>query len=560
MNIHSLKYTYTLLAAALCLSASAIAQDKKTEPQEPAPTGALTEEIEVVRPYKPVLADAVKIRRNPDMTTDKTFKPVLSYTIIDKKLDLNSNIKELQAQKMADEQASVLSNNYVKIGAGNFNTALGEVYMNTGRDEALQAGAFFKHLSQQGNLIKQQFSNQEIGAFGKSIGANSTISGKLTYDRKSTFFYGQNTFSPANPDENPDKQRFSTISAEAELISNYSEKSLLDYAASLNIYRLSNIFDASEGSVLLGGHINKAVSNFNFGANASVDFTSTKDLAYKIGNNILRANPYVKFQSNGFTLNIGANIVQEFGETGRLNIFPAVSAEFPLAASYAILFAGLNGDILKTSLKDLASDNPYLNQNLSIRNSVEKMNLYAGLKGNAGSELGYKVMAFYKTVEDMQLFVNNLQQFKRFDVVYDNGTSNIFGLDGEISVKASGILNITGKAQIFNYEMASEKEAWFKPSFRLISNARAQMNQKLFLDAELLFQGSTYGRVNSPVDGFDRYQLEGFLDLGAGAEYRVNNKIGVYLRANNLLGQYYQQYLHYPKLGLNVFGGLNYSF
>lgn len=558
MNIPFLKYT--LLAVTFCLSVSAIAQDKKNEPRQPTPTGALTEEIEVVRPYKPVLADAVKIRRNPDMTIDNTFKPVLTYTIIDKKLDLNSNIKELLAQKMADEQAAVLSNNYVKAGAGNFNTALGEIYVNTGRDEALQAGAFFKHLSQQGSLIKQQFSHQEFGAFGRSILENNTISGKLTYDRKSTFFYGQNTFSSATPDENSDKQRFSTISGEAELISNYSEKALFNYAATLNAYQLSNIFDAREGSVVLGGHINKEISLFNFGVNASADFTSTKDIAYKIGNNILRANPFVKFQGNGFSLNLGANIVQEFGDKGRLNIFPAVSAEFPMVTNYAIMFAGVNGDVLKTSLKDLASENPYLNQNISIRNSVEKMNIYAGLKGNAGAELGYKVMAFYKTVDDMQFFVNNPLEFKRFDVVYDNGKSNIFGLDGEISVKASDILNISGKAQIFNYDLASEKEAWFKPAFRLVSNARAQMNQKLFLDAELLFQGPTYGRVESATEGYLRYQLAGFLDLSAGAEYRVNNKIGVYLRANNLLGQNYEQYMHYTKLGLNVFGGLNYSF
>ncbi len=555
MNIPILRYI--LILSLFCLSFSAIAQDKKNENQPNPQAGTLLEEIEVVRPYKPVLADAVKIRRNPDMTIDNTFKPVLTYTILDKKLDLNSNIKELQAQKMADEQAAVLSNNYVKAGAGNFNTALGEIYVNTGRDPALQAGAFFKHLSQQGNLIKQQFSNQELGVFGRSILENNTISGKLTYDRKSTFFYGQNTFSSATPDENPDKQRFSTISGEAELISNYSEKALFNYAATLNAYQLSNIFDAREGSVALGGHINKEISLFNFGVNASADFTSTKDIAYKIGNNILRANPFVKFQGNGFSLNLGANIVQEFGDKGRLNIFPAVSAEFPMVTNYAIMFAGVNGDVLKTSLKDLASENPYLNQNISIRNSVEKMNIYAGLKGNAGAELGYKVMAFYKTVDDMQFFVNNPLEFKRFDVVYDNGKSNIFGLDGEISVKASDILNISGKAQIFNYDLASEKEAWFKPAFRLVSNARAQMNQKLFLDAELLFQGPTYGRVESATEG---YQLAGFLDLSAGAEYRVNNKIGVYLRANNLLGQYYQQYLHYTKLGLNVFGGLNYSF
>lgn len=551
-------FKYTLIAALFCLSVSASAQDKKSEDQQKPQSGTLIEEIEVVRPYKPVLADAVKIRRNPDLNNNKPFKPVLSYNIVDKKLDLNSNIKELQAQKIQDERELVLRNNYAKVGAGNFNTALAEAYVNTGRDEALQAGAYFKHLSQQGNLEKQQFSKQEVGIFGRSIADAYSLSGRLTYDRRSTFFYGADPASSIPV--NMDKQRFGTIGAEAELKNNYSESALFNYSAGINAYQFSTIDDARESSVLLSGMINKEMNLFNFGLNASADLTSTKDVSYTIGNNLLRANPYVKLQANGFELNLGVNIVQEFGTKSRLNVFPAVSAELPVVAGYAILFGGLNGDVLKTSLKDMAVENPFMNKNIAIQNSHEKMNIFAGIKGNAGAEFGYKLMAYYKTIDGLQLFVNNSTEINRFDAIYDNGKSNIFGLEGEMNVKASDILNLSGKAQILNYDLSSEKEAWFKPTLRLISNARAQISQKVFLDAELLFQGETYARVNGSAGSFSSRTLKGFLDLSAGAEYKVNNKIGVYLRANNLTGQSYQKYLFYPGMGMNVLGGLNYSF
>ena len=556
MNITSFKYT--LIVSLFCLSLTAVAQDKKNETPPNPQTGTLIDEIEVVRPYKPVLADAVKIRRNPDMNNTKPFKPVLSYIIIDKKLDLNSNIKELQAQKMSDEREAVLSNNYVKIGAGNFNTALGEVYVNTGRDEALQAGGYFKHLSQQGNLEKQQFSNQEAGVFGRSVAEDYSLSGKLTYDRRATFFYGFDPVSSIPADRN--RQRFSTIAAEGEVMNNYSEASGFNYAASIKAYQFSNIDDARESSFLISGSVNKEINLLNFGLNASADLTSTKDLAYKIGNNLLRANPYVRFQSSGFELNLGVNIVQEFGTKGRLNIFPAVSAEFPVVTGYAILFGGVNGDVLKTSLKDLASENPFMSKNIAIQNTVEKMNVFAGVKGNAGAGFGYKIMAYYKTIDNLQLFVNNPSLINRFDAIYDNGNSKIFGLEGEMNVKASDVLNISGKAQIFNYDLATEKEAWFKPTLRLISNARAKINQKLFLDAELLFQGESFARLNGTAGSYTSRTLKGFLDLSAGAEYKINNKTGVYLRANNLTGQSYQKYLFYPKMGLTVLGGINYSF
>jgi outer membrane cobalamin receptor len=201
-----------------------------------------------------------------------------------------------------------------------------------------------------------------------------------------------------------------------------------------------------------------------------------------------------------------------------------------------------------------------LNENIGIKNSLEKINVEAGLNGNVGATFGYKIMAFYKNIENMPLFMNNSAKINRFDVIYDQGQSSVFGLEGEVNIKASDVFEIGGKAQIFNYELATESEAWFKPNFRLISNAKAQVNQKLYLNAELLFQGETKAKVNSTPGEFKASTLKSFMDLSAGAEYKVNKKIGVYLRANNIMGQSYQRYLFYPKMGLTLFGGLNYSF
>lgn len=559
MNFNLYKYTLFLSLFSLSVLTNAqVKNDQNPPAKQPAAAGTLLEEIEVVRPYKPVLADAVKIRRNPDMSTVAAFKPVLTYIIIDKKLDLNTNIKELQAQKMADELPALLSNNYIKAGAGNLNTALGEIYISTGKDEALQAGAFIKHLSQKGSMELQQFSKQEFGLFGRSITDDYALSGKLIYDRNTSNFYGFDPLSAVAADMS--KLRFSTIGGEAELVSKYSKNSSYNYFANINAYQFSNIEDARESSLLLRGSLNKEVKQTNFGVNTSIDLTSTKDQSYQFSNNILRANPYIKLKAKGFNLDLGANIVQEFGTQSRLNIFPAVFAELPIILGYATIFAGVNGDVLKTNLRDLAFENPYLNKNITIKNSLEKMNIYGGVKGNASAEFGYKIMAWYKTIDDLQLFVNSPTLTNRFETVYDNGESNILGLEGEINVKASEFLNLNGKAQLLNYTLASEKEAWFKPSLRLMSNAKFQINRKVIVDAEVLFQDNVYARVNGTPGTFASKSIDGFIDLSAGAEYKVTSKIGVYIRANNLLGQQYQRFLYYPRLGMNVLGGVNYAF
>lgn len=557
-----LKYTLSLSFLFIAIEVSGQVKPATEKPATEKPEEkAVTEEIEVVRPYKPVLADAVKIRRSPDMNTKETFRPALSYTILDKRLELNSDIRQLEAQKLAEEVPEILKNNYAKIGAGNLNTALGELYVNTGADEALQAGLFARHLSQSGQLNKQQLSNQQLGLFGRSIGDALTFGGRLTYDRRSTFFYGVDPLSSfANPD--PAKQRFNTVEAEGEMYNNFTEDpTKVNFGLKVNAYTFGNVAQGKENALALNGYFNTALNKFHVGFNVSTDFTSTKDSLYSIGNHILRGNPYVKLKGNGFLLNLGLNLIQEFGDSSKTHVLPAASIEVPLATEYAIVFVGFQGDVMKSSLKEFSYENPFLNSNVGIRNAVEKTNIYGGIKGNAGGGFGFKVMAFYKKVEGLPLYVNNADQLNRFDVVYDE-QAKILGLEGELSIKASDVFSLTGKAQANNYKLTSQEEAWFKPGLRISGNGRAALNKKLSLDAEVVFNGDMYGRfpgaVTAPATNVVR--LKGFVDLSAGTEYKVNDQIGVYLRASNLFGNQYQQYLYYPKFGMNIFGGFNYSF
>jgi hypothetical protein len=397
-----------------------------------------------------------------------------------------------------------------------------------------------------------------MGMFGRTIADSYTVTGNLKYDRRSFFFYGFDPTFTVLTDMS--KQRNNTISAEAEIISDYTNSPVLNYAANVKAYQFSTLTDAKESSMILNGSLSRDLNSFSIGLNSSADLTSTKDVSFKIINNIIKVNPFLNFKGGNYNLKLGANVVQELGTNTRLNLFPSVSAEFAVLPGYANIFAKVNGDVLKTSVREIALENPFLNENIGIKNSLERMNVEAGVNGNVGATFGYKIMAFYKRIDDMLLLVNNPTKINRFDVIYDQGKSTVLGLEGEINVKASDIFEISGKAQIFNYDLASESEAWFKPNLRLISNAKAQVNQKLLINAELLFQGETSAKVNSGSGGYKASTLKSFVDLSAGAEYKVNQKIGAYLRVNNLMGQSYQRYLFYPNMGMTIFGGINYSF
>ncbi|TKC04587.1 hypothetical protein FA048_19180 [Pedobacter polaris] len=537
------------------------------------PEKTVSEEIEVIRPYKPVLAEAVKLRRSPDLNNVATYKAKFNYVITDRKLELNSDIQKLQAQQLADEKAAILINNYVKGGIGSLSTMLAEAYVGTGKDEALQAGAFFRHFSQEGKLNKQNENMQQFSAFGRSIGAKTTLNGRLNYERHGVYFYGIDELNPTlNP--NPEKQAINFFEIEGEAINKFTaDENALSYAAKVNAYLLSDKFSAKENAITLTGYLNKRISKFNLGLASSLELGSTKDINTSVSNHLFRLNPYIKLQANGIKITAGVNFVQEFGEFSSTRFFPSVTADFTVIPDFLQIFGEVKGDVTRNSLKNFTDENPFLNANIAIQNTVEKLSISGGIKGTGGPGFGYKARFYSKRITDMPLFVNNFTNFNKFDVIYDFGNMKLLGLEGEISVQVSDDLRWTGKLNMEDYKPAVEQESYFKPQLRISSNFSYTYNKKLSFNANVVIQGDSKAKVYSsdpqtlglypPIPDLTKETLvtvKGFADLGIGADYKINNKFSVFAKANNILNTKYSKYLYYRTNGINIFGGLSYSF
>ncbi|WP_316801368.1 hypothetical protein [Pedobacter frigidisoli] len=563
----SIKYIYSTLFLLAAGIVTVQAQEKKQDEK-----GVVTEEVEVVRPYKPILAEAVKLRRSPNLDDVKTYKAKFNYSITDRKLELNSDIQKLQAQALADEKASVLVNNYVKGAFGSQATLLGEAYFNTGKDEGLQLGGYFKHFSQEGKLNKQNSSSQQLSVFGRSILEENTVSGRINFERNGTYFYGIDDARPTfNTD--PQKQALTFVELEGELVKNFTEdQDAFSYALKANGYLWGDKYDAKESYFTLNGYVNKRISSFNLGLAASTEFGNTKDALTSVGNNLLRLNPYIRLQVKGAKVTAGINFVQEFGAFSSTRIFPAVTADFTLIPDYLQVFGEVKGDVNRNSLKGFTDENPWLNNNILVKNTVEKLSFSAGIKGTGGPGFGYKAKLYIRQFDDMPLFVNNFADFNKFDVIYDFGKTKLTGLEGEISVQVSDALKWTGKLNIDDWKPAQETYSWFKPGLKVSSNFVYTFNKKLSFNAGVVIQDDVKAKLylSAPVNPLqyvvpntsieEIVTVKGYVDLGIGADYKINNKFSVFAKANNLLNTNYSRYLYYQVNGFNIFGGLSYSF
>ncbi|MEJ5963488.1 hypothetical protein [Pedobacter immunditicola] len=567
MTLRKLLYTTVFFITAGTLSLQA--QDKK-ETDTKAEDKTIAEEIEVVRPYKPVLAEAVKLRRSPDLSDIKTYKAKYNYGITDRKLELNADINKLQAQQVADERKEQLINNYLKGGLGTSGTTLAEAYFNIGRDEGMQLGGFFRHFGQEGDLNAQKFNQQQLSVFGRSILDQFTLSGKVNYQRNGLYFYGQDTDN-AFINDNPAKQAFNFFEGEGEIASKYTtDEDALSYAAKINGYMWGDHYSAKENSIVLNGYLNKRISSFNLGLAGSVELGNTKDQLVSVNNNLLKLNPYIRLQAKGVKINAGINFVQEFGDFSETRIFPAVTADFTLIPDYLQIFGELKGDVHRNSLKELTDDNPFLTNNIQIQNTVEKISFTAGIKGTGGPGFGYKAKVYHKELDNLPLFVNNYNSPQQFDVIYEFGKTKLLGVEGELSVQVSNALKWTGMINLESYEPDRETEAWFKPQLRVSSNLLYNINDKLSFNAAVALQDDSKAKLYNaapsspyvvPNTDIERVvNIKGFVDLGIGASYKINNKFSVFANANNLLNNKNGRFLYYQAIGFNGFGGLTYSF
>jgi len=531
--------------------------------------GSLSEEIVITTVYKPVLADAVKLRRNPDMEDKAPFKAPLTYTPIDKRLERNTDIKQLNAMRMPAEVDSIPTNNYVRAGVGSLKTTYAEGYFGNGKDEALQVAGYFKHMGQRGTTFEKQntLSNQ-LGVFGKSIGPVNSLSGRIDFSNRSNYFYGYNPYDP--PAANvfyPSHQYFNTISAEGELTKNYRDvDNDFTYAVKLQGYGFTDKYKARENNVAVSGFLNKTVKEFYAGASASLDFTTQKDDLYSINNSIARVNPYIKFQGTNYKIDAGVTLATEFGFSSRFFVFPAAKAELQIIPKYARLFVEAKGDINKSTLRNFYAVNPFLGQNLAIRNSVDELDVSAGLKGTLAPGLNFKATIYRNNVKNMPLIVSNFNMaagYNKFKVIYDNGTARVSGFTAELDYKATEDVSIFGSAEFVDYQLASEKYAWNLPKFQLKGGTSIRINDKVIVNGTLLYRGQAFDPYVSPsmaTTGATKSSIDAFADLSGGVEYKITKKITIFGQVNNILNAGSQNWLYYQNYGFNIFGGASYSF
>lgn len=540
------------------------------------------EEVEVVKPYQPVLSDAIKITSAPQRDTISADPPALNYTIEEKRQATAYNITPIKPVKIKDENIKELYRGFVKAGYGNYNTLYGEAFYNALRSKDFDAGIHLKHLSSGGSIKDYGFpgaTGSELKLHGKKFFSDAVLEGALGFNREVNHFYGYKK--PDIFSKKETRQTRNVVSGQFGFASTHNDNDKFFYRAGIAFSSFNlktSSYDASETDFEIGFMGGKKLGNdHTFKAEVSVNPVKTvipgnpcppgqicTQVALPdadISRNIVRIRPRYEFEKSGIQFSAGANLSFEKSyDLSFWRFYPVANVHYPVIKDQLTLTAELSGDLKKNTLQSLTDENPFIiprefvGQKFLL-NTNNKMNVSGGLILCPERQLQFLATAGYSRLLEESFFENslNIPGITYYSPVFY--TVNRINIHAEAQYLYFEKAGLTLKTDFYSYSMNGNREPLFKPSFTIGIEAFYNIGEKIYAKAMMHYTGT---RKALAIDGYQT--LDAYADISLGIDYRYSKILSFWLQVNNLTAKRYMQWYNYPSYRINAMAGASLAF
>jgi hypothetical protein len=264
----------------------------------------------------------------------------------------------------------------------------------------------------------------------------------------------------------------------------------------------------------------------------------------------------------GFKLNIASDSVTKG------HVYPVAEARLQLIPDALKLFAGIGGGMERTSLQSFTEQNLYISSVVPWNYVYDKFRIYGGFESNISKSFNFNGSVSSSAYENYPLFVTDTNAYllNSFTVVYDNIST--VKLKAELEFIKSERLRLAMNGTYTHYKTVAQEYAWYKPAYELEFTGRYDIQNKIVVTAKVKVNGPVWALTPVKADAFltgaqyimEAQKLKGWADLNLGAEYRFNKALSFWLNFNNITNSKYYRWNNYRSYGLNVMGGVSYSF
>jgi len=562
-----------LLLAAGLSGALALGAHAQGQPGKGKARGTIQDaEIEIVKDRVNTLPEATrnfeKIRLAPP---PRPTRPV-TYTYPDFRLPATRLSPLVQVLTVAQEELEPLTGNYLRLGFGNYGSVYGRAHLHPVRNEQYSYGLDVRHNSARTGPVDGQnsgASQTSVALTGEYYLGATALGASLDYAHDRYNFYGYDASKLAvTPESDALKQTFNRFGVRA-YARNRAPDAQLTYEVGVGYRRFSDYFGVSENNLLLDAKAGYALGETSrVTLDAQGSFISDKQpVGTTRTRNFFQATPaYVLTGKTGLTLTLGATLGYSsdvLSGSGKGIINPAVRLGYAVVPEKFVVYGGLGGAIQRVTRYDLSQENPWLGTGQTVLDTHAGPTVYGGFTSTPVSGLELAARATFGRSRNLYFYRNSLADTSKFDLVYDSTTINVVNVHAEALYSASEKVRVGFKADYNHYGVKSLAQAYGRPAFLGTLYATYNIFDKLLLGATFYYYSPNYGA--SYIDGgllrtaISR-RTNSVIDLSLRADYRLTPKFSIFALGNNLTNRHYQRYLNYQSQGINVIGGLTYSF
>lgn len=534
----------------LCIAVHAQPQDPKKKT------------IDITSTFKPVLREASKINFDAAPPTADTAKPRLNYNIPVQNLLFAYQPADLKPVALqVDSLTAWEYSNYIKAGIGNVHQPYVQAGFSFGNNTSSYFNVFANHYTSKGDLPFQKNSLTNVGVTGtvRTI-ENHEWNGRIGFKSEDYYFYG---YQPTTLSFTKDQllQRFQTFEGKLHF-RNYAPTEfglLYDPNLSVSVFANSMNPRGKETNSVLTLPLEKRFGDtwaFRLGLVADLTgYAPGGGMNGKgtINNNIFLVKPTLVYKTP--SVHIHGGIIPSWDQR-KFNLLPNVMIDFNVPEQPFTVQAGFIGYYDKGSYQRFADINPWIAQPDSLLNT-RVQEIYAGVKGSAGSHLTYNAKVGYNTYRNMALFVNDAVDGKTFQAIYDPKI-NAFHLHSEVGYTIGEAFSANAK---FDMNIFGEPERQLEAYGLLPMEFNTSLKWRLMKD--LWLRGDLFawdGAQFRSKDGQSAFKGDGGVDLSTGLEFRITRQFNLWVQMNNILNNRYERWNQYQAYGFNILGGIVYSF
>jgi hypothetical protein len=516
-----------------------------------------TEVVDVVKAFKPILSESMKIQSNPNPEIPETKKPTITYQIPEKRMEGNPTLYTIKPLSLGTALLPKLKNNYTKLGYGNYNTPLFETYVMTGRNKNVQGGIFLKHLSSNPEGDRS-FSNNTAYAFGKRFLAKGILGADVYYYRNVVNLYGVNR-EGTTISEDDIRNQFDIVDAKVNYQNILKDTSKLSYKTEVGFSRFATNRNETENDFKIYGTFGKRINGNPLDVKLGVNLLGLHTDSFDYNRTYIDINPRYRLNMDALYINVGFNSTF-FGDTAgtKFYFYPVVEAGYSIIPGGLTTFIGITGNLQRNTYRSIATENPFV-RTIALDNTLNKFELYGGFKGIISPQTSFLLRASLANMQNMYFYAGDSAQYNSQAVVVDRGNSSVFNVSAELNHEFDNKF-MFGFVMNYNSYSLTIDAPFSRPTFTTQWNIGYNMSDKFLwrLQAHTMNQRDT--RVLLANDRYTDSSLKGFVDLNLGVDYRYTKNVSLFLQLNNLTNNQYQRWVNLPVYGFNVMGGLTVSF